>query len=205
MEIEAKAILQTLEENSSELAVSLLGERSAGDQHIETVVAGESVRPLTVLGAAKEKMGDVESAVVLFKSALEYLDVAEASGYYVVRHAQREFIGGRLQHIKHKMGLISPSEEVAELRENLDRLIQKKDNEMRIALAKQQLAVALKKMDPPQYFEAIKLMKESSAVCAQVLGDQHEVSAMTKHLCDKTRKEYMLYLQDIARNGNEQT
>ena len=206
VEVEAKAMLQTLEENSSELAVSLLGGTSAGDYHIKALVAGESVRPLTALGMSKERTGDVESAAILFKRALEYLDVAEASVCWSDGGpVKRDDIERHLRTIKREMGLISPSEEVAELREDLKQLIQKKENKMIIAQAQHQLAFALKKTDPPQYFEAIKLMKECSVLATQVLGPNHEMSVMTTHLCDETRKEYMLYLQHIARNGNEQT
>ena len=204
IEILAKAMLQTLEENPSELAVSFLGGTSARDQDIEAVGAGQSVKPLVALGTAKKQMGDVESAVFLFEKALEYLDVAEASVCWSDGGpVKRDDIERHLRDIKREMGLISPSEEVAELRENLKQLIQKKENKMIIAQVKHQLAFALKKTDPPQYFEAIKLMKESSAVWTQLLGPEHEMSVMTNNLCDKTRKEYMEYLQDIAKKGNE--
>jgi len=203
IEVEANAILQTLEENSSELAISFLGGPSAGDQ---ALVAGESVRPLTALGTIKEKTGDVESAAILFKRALEYLDVAEASGYWCDGGpVKRDDIERHLRDIKREMGLISPSEEVAELRENLKQLIQKKENNVSIARAKHQLALALKKTDPPQYFEAIKLLKEGSVLATQLFGPDHDMSVMSKHLCDETRKEYMLYLQDIAKKGDEKS
>ncbi len=205
IEIRAKAMLQTLEENSSELAVSLLGGTSAGDQHIEAVVAGESVKPLVALGAAKEKMGDVESAVVLFEKALECFDVAEASGYCVFDQVPRETIEGPLRTIKREMGLISPSDEVAELRENLKQLIQNKADGIAIAPAKTLLAFALTKTDPPQYFEAIKLLKECSDFTSQMFGPENELAVMAKRFYDKARKEYMLYLQDITKKGNEQT
>ena len=201
-EIQAKAILQTLEENPSELAVSLLGEASAGDQLIEVVVAGESVKPLVALGTVKKKMGDVESAVVLFEKALEYLDAAEASGFCPIDHAQRDFIESHIRRTKREMGLISPSEEVAELRKSLNRMAQEGRDGLLIANAKQQLAIALKKMDPPQYFEAIKLLKECSVFVFQVFGPENQRSTLTKDLYDKTRKEYMLYLRDIAKKGN---
>ena len=205
VEIKAKALLQTLEENPSELAVSFLGGTSAGDQHIQAVVAGESVKPLVVLGTAKKSMVDVESAVVLFESALEYLDVAESSGYWCDGSKERDSIERRLRKIKREMGLISPSEEVAELRKSLNELIQNNEDEIPIAQAKQQLAFALVRTDPPQYFEAIKLLKECSVLASQVFGPEHEMSAMCKHFYDKARKEYMLYLHDIAKKGNEQT
>ena len=205
IEIQAKALLQTLEESSSELAVSLLGGKSAGDQHIEAVVAREKVNLLAKLGTAKQYMGNFESAMVLFESALEYLDVAEASGHYFVDQVQRESIEGSLRDIKREMGLISPSEEVAELRKSLNELIQNNEDENPIAQAKQQLAFALVRTDPPQYFEAIKLLKECSVLASQVFGPEHEMSAMCKHFYDKARKEYMLYLHDIAKKGNEQT
>ena len=205
IEILAKAMLQTLEENPSELAVSFFGGTSAGDYHTKTLVAGESVKPLAALGMIKENTGDVESAAILFKRGLEYLDVAEASGYWCAGSAQRDFIEGQLRDIKREMGLISPSEEVAELRENLSRLIQNKENGITIARAKQNLAAALKKTDPPQYFEAIKLLKEGSVLSTQVFGPDHDMSVMSKHLCDKTRKEYMLYLQDIAKKGDKKS
>ena len=199
--IEAKAILQTLEENSSELAASICLE----DQQIKTLVAGESIRPLTELGTVKQKYGDVESAVVLFKRALDYLDVAEASGYMPRRecHVMKDFIEERLRGIKEEMGLISPSEEVAELRKNLKRLIQENEDEMFIVLEKHNLAIALMKTDPPQYFEAVKLMKECSVVCTQVLGPNHETAVMTRNSYDVMRQEYRQYLQDIAKKGNE--
>ena len=205
MEVQAKAILQTLEENSSELALSMLGETSVGDEDIEAVVAGESVKPLVALGTVKEKAGDLESAVVLCESALEHLDAAEAAGYWCGGSVQREIIGGRLRHIKHKMGLISPSEDVADRRENLNRLIQEKRDEALIATAKHKLAMSLKKTDPPQYFEAIKLLKESSAVLARMFGPEHEMTAINNLFYDETRKEYRQYLQDIAKKGKEQT
>ena len=204
METQAKAILQTLEENSSELATSIFGSK-AGDYHIEGLVAGESVKPLVALGNAKKNMGDVESAVVLFEKALEFIDAAEASGYWNEGNVQRDFIGIQLRLIKREMGLVSPSEEVTELRENLKQLIQKKAQEMHIAAAKQQLAAALMKTDPPQYFEAIKLMKEASAVATQQLGPEHEIAAIVKSTYDSMRTEYRLYLQKIAKKGNEQT
>ena len=206
IEIEAKALLQTLEENPSELAVSLLGGRSAGDQLTKTLVAGESVRPLVALGTAKENMGDLESAVLLFENALEYLDVVKASGYGcdgVFDQSQRESIEGHLRTVKREMGLISPSEEVAALRKSLNQLIQKNGSIITITHSKYELAYALKEMDPPQYFEAVKLMKESSAVWTQLFGPDHEIVKVAMKSYDTTRKEYMLYLQDIAKKGNE--
>ena len=204
IEVEAKAMLQTLKENSSELAVSMLGGRSAGDQHIEAVVAGESVRPLAALGVIKEATGDDESAAILFKSALEYLDVAESSGYWC-DGSQRDSIERSLRTIKREMGLISPSEEVAELRKSLNQLIQTKQNEMLIARAKHQLAAALKETDPPQYFEAVKLLKEASAVWTQLFGPEHEVVRLVNASYDTVRAEYTQYLQDIEKKGKEQT
>ena len=52
----------------------------------------EKVKPLVALGMLKERTGDFESAVVLFESALEHLDVAEASGYCRGGKGQRETI-----------------------------------------------------------------------------------------------------------------
>ena len=205
IEIQAKALLQTLEESSSELAVSLLGGKSAGDQHIEAVVAREKVNLLAKLGTAKQYMGNFESAMVLFESALEYLDVAEASGHYFVDQVQRESIEGSLRDIKREMGLISPSEEVAELRKSLNQLVQKKEGEFSITHAKFLLACALKETDPPQYFEAVKLMKEASTVLTQMLGPEHKVVQIVKETYDMTRKEYKLYLQAIAKKGNEKS
>jgi len=206
IEIEAKAMLQTLEENSSELAVSLIGGTSAGEEEIEATVAVEKVKPLRTIGTAKKHMGDLESAVVLFEKALEYLDVAEASGYCRGGKGQRETIEGSLRDIKGEMGLITPSEEVAEIRKDLNRLIKEKKGELQIATAKIQLAFALKeRMDPPQYFEALKLMKEASTLHTQLLGPEHELAVMVKEFYDNTRKAYMLYLQGIAKKGNEKS
>ena len=192
-------------DNSSELAVSMFGGISVGDYHIEGLIAGESVKPLTELGTLKQKMGDFESAVVLFESALEYLGVAEASGYYRGGPGQRETIENQLRTIKREMGLISPSDEVTVHREKLNRMIQKNEDEMLIATIKQQLAAALKKTDPPQYFEAVKLLKEASAVITRLFGPEHKIAAMVNHYYDKTKKEYMLYLQYIAKKGKKQT
>ena len=205
IEIQAKAVLQTLEENPSELAGSFLGGTSAGDYHIKTLVAGESVKPLVALGFLKRNTGDVESAVVLFEKALACLDVAEAAGYCCDSSVQRDFIEGHLRDIKRETGLISPSEEVAELRENLRRLIQNKEAGLVIVPAKTQLAFALQKTDPPQYFEAIKLLKECSVFTSQVFGPDHDMSVMSKYIYDNTRNEYMLYLREIAKKGNGQT
>ena len=165
----------------------------------------ESVRPITALGSVKEKMGDVESALALFESALEYLDVAEASGHCRGDSGQRGAVELRLRNIKQKMGLISPSEEVAQLRQELKQLMHDKAHIALIAMTKQQLAGALLAIDPPQYFEAVKLMKEAAAVFAQVFGPENEMSTKAKEFYDIVRQEYMLYLQDIAKNGKEQT
>jgi tetratricopeptide (TPR) repeat protein len=198
-------MLQTLGENPSELTVSLIGGTSAGDQHIEAVVARESVKPLAVLGSVKRSVGDNESAMVLFESALEYLDVAEAAAYWRGGQMQRETIEGHLRDIKREMGLISPSEEVAELRKSLNRLIKEKKDELQIATAKIQLALALKdRVDPPKYFEAVKLLKECCVMTTQVYGPDHEIATIAKQFYDETRKDYMLYLQDIAKKGKEQ-
>ena len=207
IEIEAKAILQTLEESPSELAGSFLGGTSARDQYryIEAVVAGESVKPLAALGSVKQEMDDLESALVLYENALEHLDVAEAAGYRNDGPPQRKFVEGCLRDVKREMGLISPSEEVAERREDLKQLIQKNEDKMIIANAKYELAFALKEMDPPQYFEAVKLLKESSDVITQLLGPEHGLATMVKSSHDTTKKEYRQYLQDVAKKGKEQT
>ena len=205
IEIHAKAILQILEENSSELAVSMFGGIRVGDQHIEAVAAGERVSPLAVLGSVQKNMGDVESAVVLFEKALEYMDVAEASGYWCDELMQRDFIERELRNIKQKMGLICPSEEVAEMRKNLKQLMQKKEDEMHIVREKHKLAAALLKLDPPEYFEAVKLTKECIIVVTRLFGPEHGLVKRFELGYDTARQEYREYLQDIAKKGKEQT
>ena len=67
----------------------------------------------------------------------------------------------------------------------------------------QEVAAALKETDPPQYFEAVKLLKEASAVWTQLFGPEHEVVRLVNASYDTVRAEYTQYLQDIAKKGNE--
>ena len=188
---EIETLLKVVEKEAPALLFSMMGSRSTSDrvQTFRLVYGPELLRRKANL---YELVGEYEKALCCYDIAVGQLIIAKLCGcdveemLYIVR--------SQLHFRKFKMGLTNPKDDVKQLRGELAAQTAP-SVQMTIKL---NLARALTKLDPPEYFEAIKLLGEASATSNLIWGPEHSQTSYFKQQLANFKEDYRAYLQSIA-------
>ena len=188
---EIKTLLRITEEETPALLLSIFGKHPS-QKYMVQFRHSEISSLMLKKGRLHDAIGEWEEALHCFETANAKLIAAALNGGNVEMSLFE--VRSHLHNHKVKMGLTTPAEDVKKCREDLAVHTAPQD-QVRI---KMNLARALTKLDPPEYFEAIKLRGEVAAATKLVFGPEHITSLASNQQLNQVKEEYRAYLQSIA-------
>ena len=193
---EIDALLRITEEETSALVLSITGQKMP-EKFMARFRSSLISNLLTKKGHLLDMVGKQKEALHCFETASAKLGDSLISAALNGSQAEKAVLfeaSGDLHSHKVKMGLTTPSDDVKYYRKYL--AAQTEPSEQ--IHTKANLATALTKLDPPEYFEAIKLWGEVCAVTKLIHGPEHGLSLYHAQQAAKAKEDYRDYLQSIA-------
>ena len=138
-----------------------------------------------------------EEALQYFQDALEIFDSTEPRGPHGI--ACRKSITKSIHRVKQEMGLTSAATDVEECRRRSNQLASYKiAGAKEILFANHDLVRALKRIDPPDYFEIVKILSGIFADSQRIFGPEHHITLafQLEHL--QMKKLYTEFLRKLA-------
>lgn len=188
---EINVLLRVVEEDTPALLFSMNGKQPP--ERIMVQWRNSEIASLLLKkGRLHAVIGEKEEALHCYETANAKLIATALNGGNVEKLSFEART--HLHNLKVKMGLTTPSDDVKQLREEL--AAQTKPHAQ--MLIKANLSRALTKLDPPEYFEAIKLLGEVFAATKRLFGPEHILSLSATQQLANAKEEYRAYLKSVA-------
>ena len=188
---EIDTLIRVTEEETSALLLSM--HKQLPEREMIVFRASTVSSLLLKKGRLLNVIGEKEEALCCFETANAKLIAAALTGLMIDKEVSFQ-VRSQLHRHKVEMGLTTPADDVKQLREDLAYRTAPYD-QIRI---KVNLARALTELDPPEYFEAIRLQGEVVAETKLMHGPEHNLFLSNERLLAKVKEEYRAYLKSVA-------